>query len=272
MRLLFGFLCVALVTACGGSTSSSSVPDDERVPASPVPSDVATGARGPTGFVSLLSIDGYQIALPSFYADAERFRDATAGACVIDRSPAGRREEVSAGTVTFEIPTRNGTDVFDVRWDDREKSYEPHSYEGLLEPGGLLRISAAGDTAPAFSTDLRTAANVAFHVPETVDLDATSPRDLVVRWDAEGDNDEVFLNLGIGDTDVTCWFDSKAGSGTIPAALVAEATRDAAADACGPSTCLLFLASKRTKNVEVRDWTMVVTHGFAAVRNVHVTR
>jgi hypothetical protein len=74
----------------------------------------------------------------------------------------------------------------------------------------------------------------------------------------------------MGATSVTCWFDSDARTGTIPAALVSEAMADGTD--CDTSVCLMILASKRTRDVQVGDWTMVLSHGFATVKDVRVAR
>lgn len=270
MRLPFRFVVPLVFVACGGSTIGPTS-DDERVPATPLPSEqIAAPSTGPTGFVTVLSIDGYAVALPSFHEDASRTREASATPCNSSRAANGSRTEVSAGMLTFTVPTRDEDRDFAVFFDPKKGSYEPASFEALVEPGGILRISAKGDSAPAFDAELKTAANVAFDVAESIELDANAPKDLVIGWNAEGDNDEVFLDLGIGDTSVTCWFDSSAGTGTVPAALVAELVKEDVA--CERPTCLMFLASKRTKDVAVGDWTMVLSHGFATIKDVRVTR
>lgn len=92
-----------------------------------------------------------------------------------------------------------------------------------------------------------------------------------MRWSTEGDNDEVFANIFIGDTSVTCWFDSRAGTGTVPATLVSALVKDPGAAKCEKTSCMAFLASKRTEQVRAGDWTMVVAHGFATVKEVRVT-
>jgi hypothetical protein len=117
---------------------------------------------------------------------------------------------------------------------------------------------------------VKTAANVAFDLPEVVELDAKAPADMIVRWTAEGDNEEVFLDLGIGDKSVTCWFDSKARIGSVPAAMISELTSEG--DTCEPPSCMMFLASKRSQSVAVGAWTMVLAHGFATVKNVRIAR
>jgi hypothetical protein len=139
-----------------------------------------------------------------------------------------------------------------------------------MEPGGIVRVSAEGATAPPFDAEIKMAANVVFDGPNVLALDANAAEDIPVRWTTEGDNDEVFLDLGIGDTSVTCWFDSKAGIGTVPAAFVSELLADGGS--CDDSPCVMFLASKRSRTMNAGDWTMVLAHGFATVRDVRVTR
>jgi hypothetical protein len=223
------------------------------------------------GFVTLLSVDGgLVVALPSFFETSPRTTAPLTAPCSVTSSRGERPREVSAGALAFTIPTRQGSRDLEVLFDSRAGEYEPASVEAHVEPGGILHFSGKGATAPPFEADLKAAANVAFEVPEIVELDANAPKDIPVRWTVEGDNDEVFVDLGIGDRSVTCWFDSKGGSGTIPAALVSQLLADGAT--CEKPTCLMFLASKRTKNVPVDDWTMVLAHGFATIKEVRVTR
>jgi hypothetical protein len=270
MRFCFA-LFLPLLVACGGSTGGR-VSEGERVPATPLPSEQAE-ADGPMGFVTLLSVDGGSVvALPSFFETAPRTRTAppSAAACSVTRSAGERPREVSAGALAFTIPTREGDQDFEALFDPEAGEYEPAFFEADVEPGGILHFSAKGETAPAFAADLKAAANVAFEVPEIVELDANAPKDIPLRWTVEGDNDEVFVDLGIGRTSITCWFDSRAGEGTIPASLVTELLAEGGA--CEKPSCLMFLASKRTKNVTVDTWTMVLAHGFATIKEVRVTR
>lgn len=273
MRPSLGLLLpLFFVLACGGSTSSPG--EQERVPAAPLPSETSAPTdRGPTGFVTLLTIDGaFNVPTAAFFEDAERTRDWSGTPCALGTGGSDRPPEVSAGTVTFSIPTRHGDETLDVLFDARAGEYGFASFEGAIEPGGILRVSAKGDAAPAFDAEVQTAANVVWEGPETMALDATAPGDLTLRWRAEGDNDEVFASVRIGDTSVTCWFDSRRGSGTIPATLLSALVKDPAAATCERSTCMAFLASKRTRSVAVGPWAMVLAHGLATVKEVRVTR
>jgi hypothetical protein len=273
MRLrLASLLPALLLVACGGSTGGR-VEDGDRTPATPLPGEQIAASRGPTGFVTMLSVDGTVVALPSVLEDPSRSGEAgapSATPCAVTRAAGSRPREVSAGTLTVTLPTRTGPEELELRFDPKAGEYEPATFEALVEPGGIMRVSAKGDVAPAFDAELTTAANVAFEVPEEIEVDAEAPKDVTTRWTAEGDNDEVFIDLGIGDMSVTCWFDSKAGSGTVPAALIAELLADGRS--CESSTCLMFLASKHNQSVMVGEWTMVLAHGFATIRKVRVTR
>lgn len=276
MRPTFASLSLPLLllTACGGS-SGTTVPQDDRVPATPLPAEQAS-ADGPTGNVTLLSVDGYVIALPSFREKAVDTRPGattTTASCRFERGSDSAIEprEVSAGTVTFTIPTRDGDQTFDVVFNPARHSYELQSFEAQIEIGGLLKVSAAGDSVPAFDAEMKTAANVVFDVPDVLSLDAKTPADVPVRWHTEGENDDVLIDISIGDNSVTCFFDSSARSGTIPADLVTQLTADVRAE-CTPDTCRALMVSRRHRDVTAGDWRVVVMHGFATMRDVRVIR
>lgn len=272
MRLRYGFL-LAFLVACGGNVATP-IENDDRVPATPFPDEQTEPSSGPTGFVTLFSIEGHLVITPSFFAERTPASTAPTSECSVDRADRARPKEVSAGTLTFTLPLRSGPDSFNLLFDRTEGRYEFKPLDNaLLEPGGVIRVAAKGDVAPAFDEELRMAANIAFDLPASggLALDANAPRDLPLHWTTEGDNDEVFANIIIGDNSVTCWFDSRAGSGTVPAALVADLVKDAPAE-CEKPTCMLFLASKRLRTVAVGEWTMVLAHGFAVLEDVRVTR
>lgn len=143
MRSFFPWALIPLLVACGGSTSSRTGEDD-RVPATPLPSEDATAAdRGPTGFVTLLTIDG-ELNVPTlaFFEDAKRTRDWSGTPCALTTGSSERPREVSGGAVTFTIPTRTGPETLDVGFDRDAGEYVFETFEGTIEPGGTLRVSA----------------------------------------------------------------------------------------------------------------------------------
>src|SRR5687768_9195316 len=146
MRLRFGWF-FPLLMACGGSTGSR-VADGDRVTATPFPDEQVDSSRGPTGYVTLLSIEGMVVALPDFYEDAARTRTSDGAGCSLSRAAAERPRKVSAGALTFTVPTRNGERDFEVLFDPRAGEYEPATIDAVVEPGGILRVSAKGDEAP----------------------------------------------------------------------------------------------------------------------------
>lgn len=271
MRLRLALL-VSLLAACGGS-SGTTVTDGERVPATPFPTEQEVSESGPTGFVTLLSLDGHVIAMARFIETAQRGAHGRDVSCSLSRGSGTSAPDVSAGTLTITLPTRTGEESFGVRFDPVVGTYYPTSYEAAIEPGGILHVSATGEVAPAFETEIKTAANVVFDAPDVLEIDATAPVDVPLHWMAEGDNDEVFADLRIGDASVTCWFASSARSASIPKGLITELVGDSSVDCTRSSECMLILASKRMRRVTVGDdWTVVLAHGYATTREVRVAR
>jgi hypothetical protein len=270
MRLRFGTFFL-LLTACGGSTASS-MTEGERGPPATFPDEQVSAAERPTGYVTMLSIEDQLAVLPLFVEKVEqRPTIGKSGACSLGKGGRAEEKEVSAGTLSITAPTRTGAEAFDVLFDRAEGRYEGATFPMPIEAGGVFRVAATGDVTPAFDGEIKAAANVVFDLPDVVVLDASAPSDFVLHWTAEGDNDEVFFDLGIGDTSVTCWFDSKAGEGTVPSSFVAELVKDAPST-CSTPTCMLFLASKRTRTINAGEWDVVLAHGFASIKAVRVAR
>lgn len=268
--LLLFFLAIP---ACGGAASSS-IPDGERTPAAPFPDQRTPAAEtGPTGFVTMLSIDDQFIASARFVENAARGASASGGGsgCSASRGTGRALPEVSAGKIAIQVPTRSGEQSLDLLFDPAMREYELGYLDARAEPGAVLRIAADGDRVPAFDAEIRWNANVVFDVPEVLELDARAPSDVALRWTAEGDSDELFVSLSVGETSVTCFFAPEARGGAIPASLVVKLLETAPPE-CTRATCLLYLASKRARSVAAGEWTVLLAHGIGTIREVRVTR
>ena len=107
--------------------------------------------------------------------------------------------------------------------------------------------------------------------PDSLEVSARST-DIPVRW-TESDNDEVFVDLALGDDSVSCTFDAHADGGVIPGRLVREvalAYLDAGSPECTFPTCMLFLSSIRRAEVRAGDYDVALSHGVSGIRRVHV--
>lgn len=269
-----GSIALFFFLGCGGAEAVSTPQPGTgtETPTPSGPSDVTPKARR-WGGISLSESVGLSV-FARFPVEAASRAQRTEG-CVLERRKVADEASDSAGDIVIDVPTNGRSISTKLTYDAANRRYDPASIEAdrlTVAPspsGPPFRVRAAGATVPAFDAEIVPAPPARFLAPaEDAPWDGG---DLVVRWDGgSADPISLFMNAG-DDAYVSCQFASAAKSGVVPAALVKEVARAAAATLCGGGKkgcfTLTLLSVRRTK-VSTGDFDIDVSHLVASHRLV----
>ncbi len=276
-------LCALALVACGGSTERTSSEASSEAPPETFPDPAPPDPPKKRGSITMWSVDGAFLASASFGKTEQTARPQ---GCMLHAPVAGTEgadsSSVSAGLISIEVPTRDGTHPLRLEFDKKDKRYRVVHFEGLGKrpdlPAELIRIEARGAELPAFKTAIESAHDVEFTAPpKDLEIHAATG-DIPVRWDSTFLNDEVFVSLDLLSASVSCVWPVSQGGGMIPGDLVKELydlyqKEKKTAEPCqNPLLCTrIFIASTRRHETGIDDRELVVSHGIASMNAVRVT-
>lgn len=267
MRLAIVFVA-SLLSACGRIEETPEVPSPApSTPPDPSPPAVVTA---PTlqGSISFWSFNGALDAHASFPTTLPPPSTSIGPGCSMANDTtreASVEDDANAGDIVIVPP--DAAKSLTLSYDAAKRAYEPASTDGWVLGGPPVRVHANGAAGvPAFDTTVAAAADVRFEAP--LEGAPLSPEggDLDVRW-SKTEAPLFVVTLFAAGGSVECSFQSSAGHGVIPSALVRQATTLPAGHPCtGTCSATLGISAGDTTRVIAGRYDVFVTHGTQVVR------